>query len=140
MIRGPLTHPELLAALAESGHGTGVLIADGNFPFRTGANPAARHVFLNLRRGLPTVTDVLEVLAATVPIEAAEVMRPDDGPEPEVFAAFRAALPGIDLQMHPRQAFYERARRPDVGVVVATGEARVFANLLLTIGVVPPNA
>ena len=116
-----------------------MLIADGNYPFRTGANLAARHVFLNLRRGLVTVTDVLEVLAATVPIEAAEVMRPDEGPEPEVFAAFRAALPGLDLRVHPRRAFYDRARQPDVGVVVATGEARVFANLLLTIGVVPPN-
>ena len=67
MIRGALTHPHLLAALAESGHGTRVLIADGNYPFRTGAHPAARHVYLNLRRGLVSVTDVLEAMAATVP-------------------------------------------------------------------------
>jgi L-fucose mutarotase len=137
MIRGPLTHPHLLAALAESGHGTRVLIADGNYPFRTGAHHGARHVYLNLRRGLVSVTDVLESIAATVPLEAAEAMRPDDGSEPAVFAEFRRLLPDIDLRVHDRHAFYDLACRPDVGVVVATGEARLYANLLVTIGVVP---
>ncbi len=139
MIQGPLTHPQLLAGLAESGHGTKVLIADGNYPFTTGAPAAARHVFLNLRRGLISATDVLEAVAATVPIEAAEVMRPEDDAEPAVFDAFRRHLPGLALRVHRRAAFYEAARGSDVGLVIATGEARVFANVLLTIGVVPPD-
>ena len=36
--------------------------------------------------------------------------------------------------------FDDQARQPDVGIVVATGEARVFANVLVTIGVVPADA
>ncbi len=136
MIRGPLTHPHLLSALAQSGHGTRVLIADGNYPFVTGANEAAQRVYLNLRRGLPTATDVLEAIAATVPLEAAEVMVPDHGPEPEVFATFRSLLPGLELREHARTPFYDEARRPDVGIVVATGEDRLFSNILVTIGMV----
>jgi L-fucose mutarotase len=34
-----------------------------------------------------------------------------------------------------RFAFYAAARGDDVALVVATGEQRVYANLLLTIGV-----
>ena len=35
MIRGKLIHPEILAALAGAGHGSKVLITDGNFPHAT---------------------------------------------------------------------------------------------------------
>jgi hypothetical protein len=41
MIRSVLLHPQILKVLASAGHGSVVLIADGNFPFTTGANPAA---------------------------------------------------------------------------------------------------
>ena len=37
-----------------------------------------------------------------------------------------------------RFPFYAAARGSDVALVIATGEQRVYANLLLTIGVVPP--
>jgi L-fucose mutarotase len=41
------------------------------------------------------------------------------------------------LVTHERFAFYEMARQSDVSLVIATGEQRVYANLLLVIGVVP---
>jgi L-fucose mutarotase len=74
MLKTQLLHPEILAALGGAGHGSKVLIADGNFPFGTGANPAAKRVYLNLAPGLLTVTDVLRVLVEAMPVEAAEVM------------------------------------------------------------------
>jgi L-fucose mutarotase len=82
MLKTKLLHPEILAALGGAGHGSKVLIADGNFPFGTGANPAAKRVYLNLAPGLVTVTDVLEVLIEAIPIEAAEVMQPPSGEPP----------------------------------------------------------
>lgn len=136
MLRTQLIHPGILSALGGLGHGSLVLIADGNFPFSTHTNPAAARVFLNLRPGLVSVTDVLEPLAAAIPVEAAHVMQPYDGSEPPIWAEFRALLPGTALQPVERFAFYDLARRPDVGLVIATGEARVWANLMLTIGVV----
>src|SRR4028119_437386 len=106
MIRGSLTHPLILDALGRAGHGTKVLIADGNYPFSTGAYREAARVFLNLAPGLVSVTDVLRVLAAAIPIEAAAVMVPD-GPEPAIFKEFRQLLPA-DMQLDPleRFAFY----------------------------------
>jgi L-fucose mutarotase len=38
-----------------------------------------------------------------------------------------------------RFAFYDAARDPDLALVIASGERRIFANILITIGVVPPD-
>ena len=138
MLKTKLLHPEILAALGGAGHGSKVLIADGNFPFGTGANPAAKRVYLNLAPGLVTVTDVLKVLIEAIPIEAAEVMLPASGPEPSIFAEFRDLLPGLELKPLGRFEFYDTARERDVMLVISTGEQRIYANLLLTIGVVMP--
>ena len=35
MLRYQLLHPEILAALGGAGHGSQILIADGNYPFET---------------------------------------------------------------------------------------------------------
>ena len=140
MLQSKLIHPTILEALGRAGHGSKVLIADGNYPFSTGANPAAQRVFLNLTPGIVNVTDVLRALVDAIPIEAAEVMVPESGEEPPIFAEFRALLPaGLDLKPLGRFEFYEAARSRDVALVIATGEQRIYANLLLTIGVVMPE-
>ncbi|WP_448544881.1 RbsD/FucU family protein [Roseiflexus sp.] len=139
MLRYKLIHPQILAALGGAGHGSQVLIADGNYPFATGAPAGAQRVYLNLAPGLLTVTDVLAALVDAIPVEAAHVMVPDAGPEPSIFAEFRALLPHLWLQPLGRFAFYDAARSPDTTLVIATGERRVYANILLTIGVVPPE-
>jgi L-fucose mutarotase len=140
MLKYRLTHPEILAALGSAGHGSQVLIADGNYPFTTGSNPAAKKVFLNLTRGSAPVDEVLRVLVDAIPIEAAHVMMPAEGPEPTIFAAFRRILRGeVALQSYGRFEFYDAARGPNVALVIATGEQRIYANLLLTIGVVPQD-
>lgn len=138
MLRYKLLHPEILAALGGAGHGATVLIADGNYPFDIRSNPSARRAYLNLAPGMLKVTDVLAVLVDAIPIEAAHVMVPDGGEEPSIFAEFRALLPGVELQKLGRFPFYDTARSPELALVIATGEQRVYANLLLTIGVVPP--
>lgn len=141
MLNYQLIHPEILAALGAAGHGAQVLIADGNYPFSTGSNPAATRVYLNLRPGMVAVTDVLEALLSAIPVEAAHVMQTADGSEPGIFAEFRQLLPGnLELQPLERFAFYAAARQPQVALVIASGEQRVYANLLLTIGVRQPPA
>jgi L-fucose mutarotase len=142
MLRTRLIHPEILGALAAAGHGSHVLISDGNFPHATATPASARRVYLNLSPGRVTVTEVLEAIAATVPLEAAAVMRPHDAEAPAVLEEYRTLLPaGTPVEVVERFAFYELARRPDVTLAVATGDQRLYANLLLTIGVVePPTA
>lgn len=138
MLKSQLIHPTILGVLGASGHGSGILIADGNYPFITRANPAAERVYLNLMPGLISVTQALEAIAPAIPIEAAHVMTPDDNSEPSIFADFRRLLPGIELQKHNRFPFYDLARGSDVSLVIATGEQRIYANILLVIGVIPP--
>lgn len=135
MLRYPLTHPEILDALGSAGHGSRVLLADANYPFRTAAGPHARLVYLNVRPGLVGVVDMLAVLSTAVVVEEALVMLPDTGPEPDIFAAFRQLLPDLELPGVPRPAFYAAARSEDVALVIATGEQRLYANILLTLGV-----
>lgn len=134
MLKGTLIHPDLMAALALCGHGDKVLIADGNYPLDSKTGNAEK-IYLGLKPGLPTVTDVLAVLQTVVRVEKAEVMDPEDGSTPEIFGVFRQMLGGMELQGLGRYAFYDACCEPGVRLAVSTGEGRTFANLLLTIGV-----
>ncbi|HUG86510.1 MAG TPA: RbsD/FucU family protein [Euzebya sp.] len=137
MLRYRLTHPEILATLAAAGHGSQVLIADGHYPVSTGAAPTAVRVSLNLTPDQPTVPQVLEVLIDAVATEAATVMQPPPTiPEPQVFAEFARLLPDCPINRLDRAEFYEAARSSDVALVIATGERRTYANLMITLGVV----
>lgn len=138
MLTTELLHPEILEALGSSGHGGKVLIADGNYPFVTRANPAAKRVYLNFTPGKLNVVEILEVLVKAIPIESADVMMPDGDDEPSIFADFRRLLPDLELKKNARFPFYDLARDPDCCLVIATGEQRIYANILLTIGVVAP--
>lgn len=137
MLRYRLTHPGILAALAAAGHGSRVLIADGHYPVSTGTAPQATRVSLNLSADRPTVPEVVEVLLDAVVVDAATVMQPPSSvPEPEIFADFAGLLGETALERLGRHDFYRAARSADVALVIATGERRTYANLLLTLGVV----
>lgn len=137
MLKTQLIHPEILSALGRAGHGSRVLIADGNYPFSTGSSPEAQRVFLNLAPGMVQATDALRVLVSAIVVESAMVMVPDGGPEPSIFQEFRQLLPDdVALTEKGRFEFYDEARSPDTALVIATGEQRIYANLLLVIGVV----
>lgn len=137
MLKTKLLHPTILNALGASGHGSGILIADGNYPFITRANPAAERVYLNFMPSVLTVTQVLEGLLTAIPVETAHIMTRDDGSEAPIIAEFRKMMPDVPFEQYQRFPFYDLARGSDVSLVIATGEQRVYANLLLTIGVVP---
>jgi L-fucose mutarotase len=146
MLKTPLLHPQILAALGRAGHSSKILIADGNYPFATKRGPNAELVYLNFSPGQMSVTDVLVGIANAVPIEMAEVMEPMRSgqyalkEEPTIFGDFRRILQSryanLELRKLERFAFYDAAGTRDVCLTIATGEQRIYANLLLTIGVV----
>ena len=82
MLYGPMTHPQFLRALAAAGHGSKILLADANYPHTTGVNPCCELISLNLAPGLLDVSQVLDVLKRTIPIERAEIMTPAPDAEP----------------------------------------------------------
>ncbi len=140
MLKYRLIHPQLLGALGRAGHGSRILIADSNYPHVTGAPPQAERVFLNLAPGLLSATEVLKVLLDAVPVETAYAMLMDNGQEAPIVAEFRALLPkGAEFKTLERFAYYDAVKSPDTILVIATGEQRLYANLLLVVGVVTPD-
>ncbi len=107
-------------------------------------------VYLNLAPGLVNCTDALKAVLSAIQVEAGEVMQyATTGPnalkeDPGIWNEFRQILHGagadIELQKIERFKFYEVAAQPNVCLTIATGEQRIYANLLLTIGVVKPKA
>ncbi|GIF73442.1 RbsD/FucU family protein [Asanoa siamensis] len=136
MLKTTLIHPGISSALGRAGHGSTVLISDGNYPHSTSTKPGADLVFLNLRPGLVAVDDILAAVCTAIPVESAFVMRPDEGPEPEIFPIFRQQLDSVELTTLDRFAFYDKAREPDLALAIASGDTRLYANIILTIGVV----
>ncbi|MDR0726102.1 MAG: RbsD/FucU family protein [Prevotellaceae bacterium] len=127
-------HPQLLSALGKLGHGSWILISDGGYPHLTASNPYSEKVFLNLAQGVLTVTQILEVLKETVPIEAAAVMTPPDGAMQPVFAEYKSVIPDTPFEYIKQFDFYERAKETNVGLLIASGDMRNFANLLIKVG------
>ncbi|MEV4533361.1 RbsD/FucU family protein [Asanoa sp. NPDC049518] len=136
MLKTTLLHPGIASALGRAGHGSTILISDGNYPHSTGTKPGADVVFLNLRPGLVAVDDILATVLTAVPVESAFVMRPQEGPEPDIFPVFRAHLDPVPLTPLDRFAFYDLARGPDLALAIASGDTRLYANVILTVGVV----
>ena len=141
MIRGSITHPYIIGALAAAGHKARILITDAHYSASTNVNPAAQVVHLNLRPGLPTVTDVLDALVQTVPLEHAAVIRASEDARPCVIQdelrERLSALPdgAVALDEIERAEFYDRSRGHEVALCIVTGDPRRFGNVLLTVGV-----
>jgi L-fucose mutarotase len=141
MLKGlsPLLSPDLLHVLASMGHGDEIVLADANFP---AATHAKRLVHLPGLRA----PDVLDAVLSVMPLDtfvsqAALTMQVvgDSTAVPEVVAEFNTVLQQQGCQVTSsleRLAFYERAGQ--AFAVVATGETRLYGNILLKKGVVSP--
>lgn len=140
MLKYRLLHPQLLGALGRAGHGSRILIADSNYPHVTGTPPHAERVFLNVAPGVLSATEVLKILCDAIPVETAYIMLMADGQAAPIVAEFRALLPAeVEFKPLERFAYYEAVKSPDTLLVIATGEQRLYANLLLVVGVVAPD-
>jgi len=139
MLKGipPEITPELLAEIAQLGHGDRVAVVDRNFP------AYSRGASVVVLAGVD-VTEALEALWVLLPIDAfveepVEVMTQDSG-EPSVIhdsvgqlatlAERRSVQPGrVD-----RHGFYEGAS--ECQLIVKTSDSRPYACAMFSVGVV----
>ncbi len=142
MLKGidPVLGPALLAALRGMGHGDEIVIADANFPASTVNRHVMRADGIAAPRMVAAIASVLP-LDDFVPAAAfrmAMVDRP--GEVPPIAADFAAALAAGGytgaIEALERFAFYDRARQ--AVAIVATGETRLYGNLILKKGVIRP--
>lgn len=135
MLKTKVIHPELLATLAKCGHKAKVLIADSNYSFVTNSSPSAEVVYLNFTPGMIPSVDILEGVSQLINIESATMMAWPDEFDNTIYCEYLQLLPqGTDIDLVDREAFYASVKSDDTLLVIATGETRRFANLLLTVG------
>lgn len=84
-----------------------------------------------------SVIDVLKVIKDAIQVESYLIMLPPDETPQPIHEDFSTIL-GKDIQVTKvkRFDFYKEARSEETFLVIATGETRRFANILITIGVV----
>jgi L-fucose mutarotase len=141
MLRGldPLLTPELLMILRAMGHGDEICIVDANFPATSTADHLVRLDGVDASRAIAAILSVLPLDSfVDDPANAMQVVgKPEEIP-PAVadFQGIVDRLAGFPVQIGriERFAFYERAKA--CFAIVATGDRRLYANLILKKGVI----
>ena len=146
MLETALVHPEILRILAQAGHHSKILIADGNYPALDKRGPRAELVSLQLSPGVPTVAQVLAAIVGTVRVDEVHTMGIDRSDpyaaatpgDPPVWADYRRILAaaGSRVELVPilKWDFYAAVASPDHVLTIQTAETAPWANLLLTLG------
>ncbi len=142
MLKGidPLLGPELLMVLRTMGHGDEIAIVDGNYPADTDAQRL-------VRMDGHTATEIVNAILSVMPVDdfvADAVFRPAAGGDAKrmepVFAEFEKILkthePKQKITVLVGADFYNRVKASYA--VVATGERRLYGNLILRKGVIHP--
>lgn len=143
MLKGipSILSPILLKTLMEMGHGDEIVISDGNFPAESMGKDA---VVIRLDgHNVPEVLDaILKLLPldpySEKPVALMEVVK-GDPVVPTIWDTYKEIINKHDsennsIEMMERFSFYERAKK--AYAIVATGETAIYANILLTKGVV----
>lgn len=140
MLKYRITHPELIGALGKVGHGSQILIVDSNYAIDVNVAPSATRIYLNFTAGMLKSTDVLPAICASIPIEAAQFMLMENGEEAPIISEFRPMLPqGAPFTGIRRLDFYEAGVSPKTSIAIITGEQRLYACLMLTVGYIQPD-
>lgn len=132
--------PELVKTLMEMGHGDQIVLGDGNFPCDT----CGQRVVRADGHGVPELLDaILELLPLDVtysenPVGLMAVVE-GDPTKPTIWDEYKNIIAkheggDVNIEYIERFEFYERAKK--AFAVVATGEEAIYANIILTKGVV----
>ncbi|MFG2429743.1 D-ribose pyranase [Streptomyces sp. NPDC048590] len=127
MKKSGILNRRLAGALAELGHGDGVLVCDVGMPVPAGP----RVVDLAFRAGTPSFAEVLEGLLEELVVEGATAAEEVCEANPETARLLADRLPELAHVSHEELKTLSTTAR----LVVRTGEARPYANVLLRCGV-----
>ncbi|MEV8315946.1 D-ribose pyranase [Streptomyces sp. NPDC059900] len=117
----------LSGALAELGHGDTVLICDAGMPIP----PGLKVVDLAFRAGVPSFAEVLDGLLAELVTEGGTAATEVQEANPATAGLLAARVTPLTLVPHEEL----KLRTASARLVVRTGEATPYANVLLRCGV-----
>ncbi|GAA3852208.1 D-ribose pyranase [Streptomyces sp. NPDC003631] len=127
MKKAGILNRHLAGALAELGHGDTLLVCDAGMPIPAGP----RVVDLAFRAGVPSFAEVLDGLLDELVVEGATAAHEVRGANPGASSLLDARFPELTLISHEKL----KELTADARLVVRTGEARPYANVLLRCGV-----
>ena len=144
MLKGlnPLLSPDLLYVLRAMGHGDELTIVDANYPAESAGPEVTRLDAVSATVALDAVLSLMP-LDDFVP-EACWVMGPVEkgAKEPPIIEEFRSIISRREEQKFKpakleRFKFYERVKQSFA--IVATGERRLYGNIILKKGIIRPD-
>lgn len=143
MLRGidPLLTPDLLKILCEMGHGDEIAIVDANYPAATYARRLVRLPGTNATEALRAILTLLPLdTYVDCAAHCMAVVGDPDRTEP-IMLEFQTLInetPGPEAKLGriERFAFYDRVKA--AFAVVSTSERRLYGNIIVTKGIIPP--
>ena len=127
MKKSGILNRHLAGALAELGHGDGVLVCDAGMPIPAGP----RVVDLAFRAGVPSFAEVVDGLLEELVVEGGTAAAEIRDANPQAAHLLAKRLPTLTHVPHENLKILSRGAR----LIVRTGEARPYANVLLRCGV-----
>ena len=132
-----IVSPQLIKILCEMGHGDEIVIADGNFPAETCGQRVVRADGIGGEEMLDAVLSLIPL--DTYALENLLLMQTTNGdPTPTIWDKYFAIAKKRDDNLRAgnleRFEFYERAKK--AYAVIATGEAKIYANVIIKKGVI----
>ena len=138
MLKGipSILNPDLLKIMMEMGHGDTLVIGDGNFP----AAACAKRLVRCDGHG---AAELLDAIMTFCPLDTyvekpVAVMATADGEDAPIWKEYQQIIARREgetaFEQVERFDFYARAR--DAYAVISTGEGALYANIILTKGVV----
>ncbi|MEV6181558.1 D-ribose pyranase [Streptomyces sp. NPDC052015] len=127
MKKAGILNRHLAGALAELGHGDAVLVCDAGMPIPDGP----RVVDLAFRAGVPSFAEVVDGLLAELVVEGATAAEEVRAANPAAAGLLQARFAELTYVSHEKLKELSAGAR----LVVRTGEARPYANVLLRCGV-----
>ena len=132
MKKGRLLHPELSRAIAESGHGQTLTLADAGLPIA----PATPRIDLALTEGIPSFIDTLKTVLTEMKVEEAIIASALSQVSPDMHARLLEALAPYDIPVTEVSHESLKQQADESRAVVRTGEFTPYANVILKSGVV----
>ena len=137
----PILSPDLLATLRAMGHGDEIAIVDGDYP---ALEHARRLIRLDGLAIIPVINAILDILPVDDFVENA-LFRSAKGNDANCLEPVHLEMqdvcnihaPGRPLTVLVGAQFYDRVRAAHT--VVATGEPRLYANMIIRKGVIYPQ-
>lgn len=130
MKKNGILNSHIASVLAELGHTDTIVIADCGLPIPNGI----KRIDLSLKLGVPSFLETLNTIIQDMEVEAATLATEIREKNPSINKSIEDLLAGKELTYVSHEQFKELTKHAKV--VIRTGEATPYANIILQAGVI----